>query len=67
MAVGKQNDLEKYLSVAQLDSASDSDSEGHEFESHRVGQKSTSCEVLFYYTNFILKCNIQYDIIKREV
>ncbi len=28
----------KYLPVAQLDSASDSDSEGHEFESHRVGQ-----------------------------
>ena len=29
----------KYLPVAQLDSASDSDSEGHRFESVRVGQK----------------------------
>ena len=31
-----------YLPVAQLDSASDSDSEGRRFESFRVGQKSTS-------------------------
>ena len=30
------------LPVAQLDSASDSDSEGQRFESVRVGQKSTS-------------------------
>ena len=29
-----------YLPVAQLDSASDSDSEGQRFESARVGQKS---------------------------
>ena len=41
-----------YLPVAQLDSASDSDSEGHEFESHRVGQSRASTrnprtEVLF--------------------
>ena len=28
--------------MAQLDSASDSDSEGRRFESYRVGQKSTS-------------------------
>ncbi len=28
-----------YLPVAQLDSASDSDSEGRRFESYRVGQK----------------------------
>ena len=33
---------EKYLSVAQLDSASDSDSEGHEFESHQTGQSRAS-------------------------
>ncbi len=31
---------EQYLPVAQLDSASDSDSEGRRFESYRVGQKS---------------------------
>ena len=30
----------KYLPVAQLDSASDSDSEGRRFESYRVGQKT---------------------------
>ena len=29
-----------FLPVAQLDSASDSDSEGRRFESYRVGQKS---------------------------
>ena len=38
-----------YLPVAQLDSASDSDSEGRRFESCRVGQKKkgTSCVLLF--------------------
>ena len=30
-----------YLPVAQLDSASDSDSEGRRFESYRVGQNKT--------------------------
>ena len=37
------NDVVKisYLPVAQLDSASDSDSEGRRFESFRVGQKRT--------------------------
>ena len=32
----------KHLPVAQLDSASDSDSEGRRFESFRAGQKTTS-------------------------
>ena len=42
-----------YLPVAQLDSASDSDSEGRRFESFRVGQKEKSrkrlsfCSILF--------------------
>ena len=34
--------IKVHLPVAQLDSASDSDSEGRRFESYRVGQKSTS-------------------------
>ena len=36
-----------FLPVAQLDSASDSDSEGRRFESYRVGQSTFA--VLFYF------------------
>ena len=41
--------LHKYLPVAQLDSASDSDSEGQRFESVRVGQTNNrgACPPVF--------------------
>ena len=43
--------LPVYVPVAQLDRASDSDSEGRAFESHQVHQKKTSEDVfLFYFT-----------------
>ena len=50
-----------YLPVAQLDSASDSDSEGHRFESYRVGQKIQvfrlgffiHCKAMAYYHSWL--------------
>ena len=46
-----------YLPVAQLDSASDSDSEGRRFKSFRAGQKSTSidrCLSIFFFVPRLL-------------
>ena len=51
----------EYLPVAQLDSASDSDSEGQRFESARAGQENTSLsndEDVFF---------IPFDLMKERV
>ena len=39
----------EYLPVAQLDSASDSDSEGRRFESYRVGQKFDKLRLVEFF------------------
>ena len=41
----------EYLPVAQLDSASDSDSEGRRFESFRAGQKRKNRQSGFFFLN----------------
>ena len=50
----ESQNLFSLLPVAQLDSASDSDSEGRRFKSFRVGQKTTSRGLSFFICNDII-------------
>ena len=53
----------EYLPVAQLDSASDSDSEGRRFESFRVGQKFDKFRLVeFFYPSRRLGISLTHEV-----